>query len=83
MQVWGHFAGGERDEYMGDDPHSVGAPFKGAAGQDHPDHRLLAGQSAVAVLNLQWHGPRNVGLQSFGLSDHPKLAVWEKLRIVL
>ncbi|KAF3835126.1 hypothetical protein F7725_027684 [Dissostichus mawsoni] len=35
------------------------------------------------VLNLQWHGPRNVGLQSFGLSDHPKLAVWEKLRIVL
>lgn len=50
VQVWGHLARGEREEHMGDDPHSLGAPSEGAPGQNHPDHRLLAGQPAVAVL---------------------------------
>ena len=50
VQVWGHLARGEREEYMGDDSHGVGAPSKGAPGQNHPDHRLLAGQPAVAAL---------------------------------
>lgn len=35
---------------MGDDPHGAGAPSEGASGQNHPDHRLLARQPAVAVL---------------------------------
>lgn len=48
--MWGHLARGEREEYMGDDPHGVGAPSEGASGQNHPDHRLLAWQPAVAVL---------------------------------
>lgn len=53
VQVWGHLAGGEWEEYLGNDPHSTGAPSEGAAGQDHPDHRLLAGQPAVALLRAQ------------------------------
>lgn len=48
--MWGHLARGEWEEYMGDDPHSAGAPPEGASGQNHPDHRLLAGQPDVAAL---------------------------------
>ena len=48
--MWRHSARGQREEYMGDDAHSVGSPSEGATGQNHPDHRLLAGQSTVAVL---------------------------------
>lgn len=50
VQVRGHLAGGEWEEHVGDDPHGVGAPSEGAAGEDHPDHRLLARQPAVAAL---------------------------------
>lgn len=50
LQVWRHPAGGEREKHVGDDPHGTGALSKGAAGQNHPDHRLLARQPAVAAL---------------------------------
>ncbi len=48
--MWGHLAGGEWEEYMGDDPHSLGAPAQRASGENHPDHRLVAGEPAVAAL---------------------------------
>lgn len=35
---------------MGNDPHSISASSERASRQNHPDHRLLAGQPAVAVL---------------------------------
>lgn len=51
--MWGHSAGGEWKEYVGDDPHSPGASTEGAAGQNHPDHRVLARKPAVAPLQPQ------------------------------
>lgn len=45
----GHPAGGEREEHMGDDPHVAGALPEGAPWQNHPDHRLVAGQPAVSA----------------------------------
>lgn len=73
---------------MGHDPYSVGAPSEGASRQDHSDHCLLARELAVAVPPNQ---PalfyvaltKECRKQIFRLADHPKLAVWEKLRIEL
>lgn len=52
-QVWRHFAGGQREKHLGDDPHGPGALSKGAPGENHPDHRLLARQPAVAALRAR------------------------------
>lgn len=87
MKMRGHPAGGEREKHVGDDAHGTGSSPEGAPGQNHPDHRVLAGQPAVngapkpsgtAFIDTDrgmWKA------ESFGPADHPKLAVWEeKLR---
>lgn len=49
LQMRGHPTGGEWEEHLGPDPHSLGSPPEGASGQDHSDHCLLAGQPAVTA----------------------------------
>lgn len=79
----GHPAGGKREEHMGDDPHGVGALPEGAPWQNHPDHRLVAGQPAVSAAPRRPALTAECGRQSFGHAGRPDLAVWQKLPVVL